>query len=138
MIAYTYNPITMEFVGEASVDESPLEPGIFLMPAYSTDVVPPEFNIETHICYFDKESNIWRIQDIETEPEIKRISEEDINKLKSELKETIAEREKILTKLGLSEDEIELLLVKLPPESIIDNLLGQPVPQEGLPSLKKQ
>jgi len=138
MIAYTYNPITMELVGEASVDESPLEPGIFLMPAYSTDVVPPEFNIETHICYFDKESNIWRIQDIETEPEIKIISEEDINKLKSELKETIAEREKILTKLGLSEDEIEILLVKLPPESIIDNLLGQPVPQEGLPSLKKQ
>jgi hypothetical protein len=137
MIAYTYNPITMEFVGESSVDESPLEPGVFLMPAYSTDVAPPNFNPETHICYLDKESNSWKVQDVETEPEVKRISEEDVNRLKSELKEVISDREKILVKLGLSEDEIELLLVKLPPEDVIDKLLGQPVPAEGLPSLKK-
>jgi hypothetical protein len=39
--------------------------------------------------------------------------------------------------LGLTTDEIELLLVKLPPESVIDNLLGQPVPESGLPLLKK-
>jgi hypothetical protein len=87
MIAYTYNPITMEFVGESSVDESPLEPGVWLMPAYSTEIPAPEFNPETHICYFNKEKNSWIIQDVDTEPEIERISEEDVAKLKEELKE---------------------------------------------------
>ena len=137
MIAYTYNPITMEFVGESSVDESPLEPGIFLMPAYSTSAVPPVFNAETHICYFDKENNSWKIQDIESEPEIERISESDVNRLKEELKETMLEKEKVLIKLGLSQEEVDLLLVKLPEESLIDKMLGQPVPVNGLPSLKK-
>jgi hypothetical protein len=137
MIAYTYNPITMEFVGDSSVDESPLEPGVWLMPAYSTEIPAPEFNPETHICYFNKEKNSWIIQDVDTEPEIERISEEDIAELKEELKEALEEKSKILLKLGLTTDEIELLLVKLPPESVIDNLLGQPVPESGLPSLKK-
>jgi hypothetical protein len=137
MIAYTYNPITMEFVGESSVDESPLEPGVWLMPAYSTEIPAPEFNPETHICYFNKEKKSWIIQDVDTEPEIEKISEEDVARLKEELKETLEEKSKILLKLGLTTDEIELLLVKLPPESVIDNLLGQPVPESGLPSLKK-
>ena len=138
MIAYTYNPITMEFVGESSVDESPLEPGVFLMPAYSTEVTPIQFNPETHICYFDKDSNLWKIQDIETEPEIKRVSEEDVKMLKDELLEVVSEREKVLRKIGLSETEVELLLVRLPSEDIIDQLLGQPVPDQGLPSLKQK
>lgn len=137
MLAYTYNPVTMELVGISEADESPLEPGILLMPAYSTLVVPPNFNSETHICYFDKESNSWKIQDIESEPEIERISENDVAKLKEELKEVLAEKEKVLLKLGLSEEEIELLLVKLPEEKFIDQMLGQPVPANGIPSLKK-
>lgn len=135
MIAYTYNPITMEFVGESSVDESPLEPGVWLMPAYSTEIPAPEFNPETHICYFNKEKNSWIIQDVDTEPEIERISEEDVAKLKEELKEALEEKSKILLKLGLTTDEIELLLVKLPPESVIDNLLGQPVPESDRKSV---
>jgi hypothetical protein len=138
MIAYTYNPITMEFVGESSVDESPLEPGVFLMPAYSTSVVPPIFNSETHVCYFDKENNSWKLQDIETEPEIEKISEEDVFRLKKELKAVIEEKEKVLIKLGLSQEEIDLLLVRLPEESLIDQMLGQPVPINGIPSLKRQ
>jgi len=136
MIAYTYNPITMEFVGESSVDESPLEPGVWLMPAYSTEIPAPEFNPEAHICYFNKQKNSWIIQDVDTELEIERISEEDVAKLKEELKEALEEKSKILLKLGLTTDEIELLLVKLPSESVIDNLLGQPVPESGIPSLK--
>lgn len=138
MIAYTYNPVTMEFVGESSVDESPLEPGVFLMPAYSTEVAPPNFNAEIHICYFDKESSTWKIQDVETAPEIQLISQEDVDMLKKGLESVIAEREKVLAKLGLSEEEIELLLVKLPEENIIDSMLNSPMPASGLPSLRKQ
>ena len=33
--------------------ESPLEPGVWLMPGQCTDVVPPEFNQETHTCKFN-------------------------------------------------------------------------------------
>lgn len=138
MIAYTYNPITMEFVGESSVDESPLEPGVFLMPAYSTDAIPPKFDPEVHICYLDKESNSWKIQDIETEPEIQKISEEDVKRLKEELAKTIEAKEKVLLKLGLSDEEVELLLVRLPEEKFIDDMLGKPIPINGLPSLIKE
>ena len=138
MIAYTYNPITMEFVGESSVDESPLEPGVWLMPAYSTEVSPPEFNEATHICYFDKDSSIWKLQDIETEPEVRKVSEEDILGLKEQLKEAIAERSRVLQKLGLTEDEIEVLLVRLPDEQTINNLVGSNYPEVGLPKLTRE
>jgi hypothetical protein len=33
--------------------ESPLEPGVWLLPRNCTDIVPPEFNKETHVCKFD-------------------------------------------------------------------------------------
>jgi hypothetical protein len=48
MIAYNIhnaNPVQRQ--------ESPLEPGVWLMPGNCTDVVPPEFNKETHVCKFD-------------------------------------------------------------------------------------
>jgi hypothetical protein len=38
--------------------------------------------------------------------------------------------------LGLEEADIQLLLVKLPDEAFIDNLLGREVPHTGLPTLK--
>ena len=136
MLAYTYNPITGEFVGTSSVDESPLEPGVMLMPAYSTKIAPPEFNSESQMLYFDFNKNQWSIQDIEAEPEIEKITQEQVDSLKAELKEVLEKRETVLKKLGLEEADIQLLLVKLPDESFIDNLLGREVPHTGLPTLK--
>lgn len=40
MIAYNYNQ-NGEFIGIEEAQESPLEPGIFLIPAYATTITPP-------------------------------------------------------------------------------------------------
>lgn len=41
MRIYNYDRETGEFTGESLADESPLEPGVWLFPAHSTDTPPP-------------------------------------------------------------------------------------------------
>lgn len=135
MQVYTYNPVTGELIGISEAEESPLEPDTFLMPAYSTEIAPPEFNPQTEIIYFDTNLNLWRKQDIETEPPVPLISENDAAILKEELLIMQQKKANVLEKLGLSQSEISLLLVNLPTENIINDLIGQPVPEGGIPSL---
>lgn len=42
VIAYGYDPITGEYTGEVNAWESPLEPGVFMLPADATFEAPPE------------------------------------------------------------------------------------------------
>lgn len=135
MQVYTYNPVTGELIGISEADESPLEPGTFLMPAYSTEIAPPEFNPQTEMIYFDTNLNLWRKQDIETEPPVPLISENDVAILKEELLIMQQKKANVLEKLGLSQSEISLLLVKLPTQKDIDDLIGQPLPENGIPTL---
>jgi hypothetical protein len=40
MRIFHYHPVTHEYVGTSEADESPLEPGVFLIPANATDIEP--------------------------------------------------------------------------------------------------
>lgn len=135
MKVYTYNPITGELVGISEADESPLEPGVILMPAYSTAEEIPSFDPLKEVVYFDTEQNVWRKQDLDSEPPVPLISDKDVQYLKDELKLMKQKKSEILEKIGLSEQEVEILLVNLPTEDVINEFIGQPMPEEGLPSL---
>lgn len=41
MKIYNYHPEYKTYVGSSLADESPLEPGVFLIPAHATDIEPP-------------------------------------------------------------------------------------------------
>lgn len=60
---YLFNSQTRELIGSAVADESPLEPGEFLMPADATDIEPPEFGKKEIAVFIDDEWIIkpdWR------------------------------------------------------------------------------
>ncbi len=58
MKIYNYHPLYNYFVSCTEADESPLEPGVFLIPAYATTIEPPSFE-STEIPIFIE--NNWKI-----------------------------------------------------------------------------
>lgn len=50
---YSYEKETGVFVSEFVADESPLEPGVYLIPAFATDVKPPETNAHESAVFKD-------------------------------------------------------------------------------------
>lgn len=77
MNIYNYHPATKVFVGESVADESPLEEGVFLVPANATTIAPPAIPADSVAVF---ENGGWRIAAIEKpptpEPE-KQISEQE-------------------------------------------------------------
>lgn len=51
MLIYHYSPQTGAIIGVGEADESPLEAGVFLIPAFATEVAPPPFS--------DNEIAVW-------------------------------------------------------------------------------
>lgn len=51
---YNYHPETGEYVGQAEADESPLDPGTYLIPANATEMKPPA-QLEGFVRVFDGE-----------------------------------------------------------------------------------
>lgn len=69
MKIYNYNPETKEYVGDSIADESPLEPGVFLIPANATQVAPLQRQ-EGKTVHYQLGEWIYRdIPKVEPEPE---------------------------------------------------------------------
>jgi hypothetical protein len=72
MIVFSYYPDTFEFAGYADAYESPLEPGVYLIPGNATAIEPPAFDTAVTICKFDEAAQEWLLSERpapEPEPE---------------------------------------------------------------------
>lgn len=61
MKIYNYDPITYSFTGESVADESPLEPGVFLIPAHATTKKPPSISYPKHAVWRNEK---WKVEQI--------------------------------------------------------------------------
>ena len=59
MKIYNYDPLTFVFLSECEADESPLEPGEFLIPAHATQVAQPDDLKSNEVAVFDPATEAW-------------------------------------------------------------------------------
>lgn len=73
MKTYHYHPATRRYIYQDIADESPLEPGVFLLPAHSTFVEPPQdVPIDSYISWNGSDWEILKIpKELEPIPEEK-------------------------------------------------------------------
>ena len=57
MILYNYSPLTYEYIGSCEADIDPIEPDSFLIPAYATDIQPPELSGKDKAIIFS--NGVW-------------------------------------------------------------------------------
>jgi hypothetical protein len=118
MIVYQAHPVSGDYIGEVVCDESPLEPGVYLVPAHCTEIKPPEFNPETHICKFvgKIEEGSWQILTIQeaidtSEPLNFQPTKEELAEIIRIEQEALDRKKAVLAKLGLSEEDMDALLL---------------------------
>lgn len=102
MKLFHYHPVTGIFLGEGLADESPLEPGVWLIPAHATTEEPPEAGKGQQVMW----NGEWRIEAIpepEPEPEPEPTPELEL--------EPLTPQEK-LARLGLTVDDLRDLLAE--------------------------
>jgi len=56
---YNYHPVSGQFTGASEAEASPMSPGEFLIPAYATDVAPPEVCADGCIPAWSEISKAW-------------------------------------------------------------------------------
>jgi len=55
-----YSPKTGELLYETEARESPKEPGVFLIPSFSTDIEPPTLKDNRHTVIFNEKAKTWK------------------------------------------------------------------------------
>jgi hypothetical protein len=70
-LIHHYHPETGGFLGSSEADESPLEPGVFLVPAFATLTPPPFFNSDQQAVWRNEAWSVEEILQPEPEPEPK-------------------------------------------------------------------
>lgn len=61
MNIYHYHPETGDYLAPGLADESPLEPGVWLIPAYATDIKPPRITSGKRAIFND---GAWALESI--------------------------------------------------------------------------
>lgn len=72
MKIYNYDNTTGDFISTGEADESPLEPGKYIVPAYATTIKPPVFDAVKQRCIFNKVEWV-----IESRPEPEPVPEQE-------------------------------------------------------------
>lgn len=68
MKIYNYDQKTGLYIGESVADESPLEPGEYLIPAHATSVAPPDEIPMGHALFFRGEQwNVEWVPEVDTD-----------------------------------------------------------------------
>lgn len=79
MQIYHYHPETGEYLGEGTADESPLEPGVYLVPANATTTAPPTA-MTGKVRVWRGE---WQFEDVQAEVPLDPEYEPSIDELKA-------------------------------------------------------
>jgi len=60
-LIHHWHPASLHYLGTSEADESPLEPGVYLIPAYATVVAPPDPSSvpSDHELKWDAVGNTW-------------------------------------------------------------------------------
>lgn len=69
MNIYHYHPVTGQFLSQGQADESPLEPGQYLIPANATEITPPTLNSGEYTVWSNGAWEVLPVPTPEQEPE---------------------------------------------------------------------
>ena len=101
MKIYNYD-LQGKYTGESVADESPLETGVYLIPAKATNIKPP-ITKANEVAVFD--GQVWNIQAVvSNEP-----TEEETAQRDAEIAQRAEAKAALLIRLGITAEEATLL-----------------------------
>lgn len=118
---YTYDPITKEYRGTTKALEDPKHPGRYLIPAFATEMEPPQPGENQKVVW---DGQAWQLEDIpqpepEPEPTEEELQQQEIAILESMAKERYYALVKLLATDALQEEidglkwEVQVILNEL-------------------------